>query len=146
MGPSWDRPFPHSLCLSSSLKYPDNAIWCTFPELFYRCGFSTKWKKLTTWWPWAWRPSSAEGFLTLTPVTLPCYLIHQSENCARAAYLPWDGEALLPPHFAFKNPLLKPIREHCTRLHHKPASTDWLYHPGQMDPGLVQPHTYLLLL
>ena len=37
MGPSWDRPFPHILWFSSSLKYLDSSIWCTFPELFYRC-------------------------------------------------------------------------------------------------------------
>ena len=36
MRPSWDRPFPHILCFSSSLKYLDSSIWCTFPE-FYRC-------------------------------------------------------------------------------------------------------------
>ena len=35
-GPSWDRPLPHILCFGSSLKYLDNSIWCTFPELFYR--------------------------------------------------------------------------------------------------------------
>ena len=27
----------HILCFSSSLKYPDNSIWCTCPELFHRC-------------------------------------------------------------------------------------------------------------
>lgn len=28
MGPSRDRPFPHLLCFSSSLKHPGNSIWC----------------------------------------------------------------------------------------------------------------------
>ena len=37
MGPSQDRPLPHILCCSSSLKDLDNSIGCTFPELFYRC-------------------------------------------------------------------------------------------------------------
>lgn len=36
-GPSWDRPLPHSLCFSSSPKYPDDSIHSTCPELFYRC-------------------------------------------------------------------------------------------------------------
>ena len=26
VGPSWDRPLPHMLCFSSSLKYQDNSI------------------------------------------------------------------------------------------------------------------------
>ena len=34
---SGSRYFPHILCFSSSLKYLDNSIWGTFPELFYRC-------------------------------------------------------------------------------------------------------------
>ena len=34
------RPFPHILCFSSTLKYLDNRIRCTFPELFYRCEIS----------------------------------------------------------------------------------------------------------
>ena len=46
------RPFPHVLCFSSSLKYLDNSIWCTFPKLFYRNKNPTKWKMLTTWWHW----------------------------------------------------------------------------------------------
>jgi hypothetical protein len=29
--------FPHILCFSSSLKYLDDSIQCTFPESFYRC-------------------------------------------------------------------------------------------------------------
>ena len=37
MGPSRGRSFPHILCFSFSLKYTDNSIWCTFPEIFYRC-------------------------------------------------------------------------------------------------------------
>lgn len=37
MGPPRDRPFPHLLCFSSSLKHPGNSIWCTGPELFHRC-------------------------------------------------------------------------------------------------------------
>ena len=42
------RPFPHVLCFSSSLKYLDNSMWCTFPELFYRNKNPTKWNMLTT--------------------------------------------------------------------------------------------------
>ena len=34
MGPSWDRPLLHAFCCSSSWKYPDDSIWCTFPQLF----------------------------------------------------------------------------------------------------------------
>ena len=37
LGPSQDRLVPHTLCFSASLKYPDNSIWYTFPELFHRC-------------------------------------------------------------------------------------------------------------
>ena len=33
----WGQAFPYILCSSSSLKYLDNSIWCTFPELFCRC-------------------------------------------------------------------------------------------------------------
>ena len=29
-----EQGFPPILCSSSSLKYPDNSIWCTFPGLF----------------------------------------------------------------------------------------------------------------
>ena len=36
MGASQDRPFPHILSLSSSLKYLKDSIWCRFSELFYR--------------------------------------------------------------------------------------------------------------
>ena len=48
----------------TELKYTDNSIWCTFPELFCRCKnlpFSSKWKTLTTWWPCAYshRPPGA---------------------------------------------------------------------------------------
>ena len=31
------QDFPHIFCFRSSLKYLDNRIWCTFPELFCRC-------------------------------------------------------------------------------------------------------------
>ena len=58
MGSSLDRPLPHTLCFNSSLKHLDNIIWCTYPKLFYRCETTTKWKKLTTWWPWAYRPQT----------------------------------------------------------------------------------------
>ena len=34
---SRDRPLPHILCFSSSLKHLENSNWCTFPKLFYRC-------------------------------------------------------------------------------------------------------------
>ena len=37
MGPSGDRPPPHTLCFSSSLKYLDNSMGCRFPEWFCRC-------------------------------------------------------------------------------------------------------------
>ena len=52
----------------------------------------------------------------LTPVTPPCYLtINQSENCARADHIPWNAL----PHLAFKNALLKPLRE-SGGLEHEP--------------------------
>ena len=31
------QAFPQILCFGSSLKCLDNSIWCTFPELFYKC-------------------------------------------------------------------------------------------------------------
>ena len=31
-----DRPLPHILCFSSSLKYLNHCIWCTCPKLSYR--------------------------------------------------------------------------------------------------------------
>ena len=33
-------PYPHILCFNSSLKCLNNSIWCTFPELFYRCQYA----------------------------------------------------------------------------------------------------------
>ena len=35
--PSWGRHLSHILCCSPSVQYPDNRIWCTFPELFNTC-------------------------------------------------------------------------------------------------------------
>ena len=53
----------------------------------------------------------------LSPVTLPCYLtINQSENCAQADHIPWNAL----PHLAFKNVLLKPMREFGVLEHEPP--------------------------
>ena len=42
-GPSWETGRPRIFCSSSSLKYLDNSIWCTVPELLCRYE-SEKWK------------------------------------------------------------------------------------------------------
>jgi len=41
-----NQPYGSHRIFSSSLKYLDYSIWCT------------KWKKLTTWWPWAHSPQT----------------------------------------------------------------------------------------
>ena len=43
---------------SSSLKYIDNSIWFTFLSCFTDTKIPTKWKKLTTWGPWADSPQT----------------------------------------------------------------------------------------
>ena len=64
-----NQPYCSHRIFSSFLRYLDNSIWCT------------KWKKLATWWPWAYpRPTGAWGMIMLTLVTPPYYLtINQSE-------------------------------------------------------------------
>ena len=103
MVPSGTGPFPHTLCFSTSLKYLDNSIWCTFPELFYKCEnphpITTKWKRLTTWWQSAHSPLASQslGIDNLDPCDT-AHTISQSENCAHSPQHP----AL---HLAFKNAL-----------------------------------------
>ena len=75
---------PHILSFSSSL-YLDSSIWCTFPELFYRCENSPpngRCSLLDDHEHMVPRPPGARGLIMLTPVTSPCCLtISQSENC-----------------------------------------------------------------
>ena len=62
----------------------------------------TKWKRLTTRWPWAHNPRSpgAEGLINLIPVTPPFFFtISQSENCAQADHRP----EISLPHLTFDN-------------------------------------------
>ena len=43
-----EQPLPQTLCLSSSLDYEGNSIWCRFPELLFTCEhpLHPKWKML----------------------------------------------------------------------------------------------------
>ena len=78
--------------------------------IFQMLKTTTKGKKLTTCWSWARSPQTfwSLRLIMLTPGTPPCYLtINQSENCAAADHRPLDA----PPSLAFKNALLKPLRE-----------------------------------
>lgn len=78
----------HILCFSSSLKYLSNSIWCTFPELFCRrrgTSVSSKWKMLTTWWPWAHNPDHSWSLRTddVNPCDTTRLPQCQSENYAK---------------------------------------------------------------
>ena len=95
MGPFWDKPFHYILCFSSSLKYPDNSIWWTCPELFPRCENlpPNRCELHNDLQHIAPRPPGTQGLIMLNPMTLSCYptTISQSENYAWADHIPWDS-------------------------------------------------------
>ena len=109
MGPQ-GKAFPCMLCFRSSLKYLDNGIWCTFPELFCRCKKPSslqqregvKYLKILNTKPqasWSLKIGKACDISLLPhhqPVREPC--------------TSWS-QTLWPPllHLAFKNALLKPF-------------------------------------
>ena len=103
MGPSKDRPLPHILCFSSSLKYLDKVPEAHFLSCFTGAKTPTYWKTvylliMSTCWPWP-RPTGAWGLTKLTPMTPPCYPTVNPENCAQAAHI--ARTPLL--HLALKN-------------------------------------------
>ena len=71
---NWARPYGTSpvqtctpnTCFSSSLKYLDNNIWITFPELFYRC--SVQFSSITQSYPVLWDPMDC---------SMPGFPVHQ---------------------------------------------------------------------
>ena len=93
-----NQPYGSHRIFSSSLKYLDNSIWCT------------KWKKLTTWWPWAHSPQIYWSLsidnanpcdTTLLPHHQPIRIVHE--------LITYPETPLL--HLDFKNDSLKFIRE-----------------------------------
>ena len=144
MGLSQDRPLPHILCFSPSLKYLDNITVTDahFLSCFTDAKNPTKWKTLTTWWPWACSLQAYWGLMSdnvnLSHTSLLPHHQPVRELCTN------PGTPL--PHLAFKNAFLKPTKEflvfwalaawtpplvpcnkHCTFLHHNLVSVDWLY-------------------
>ena len=118
---------------------------------------TTKGKKLTTWWPWAWSPQ-----------TYWCLRIDNVKPCDTILLLPSTNQRIVHklitypatplPHLAFKNALLTPIGElgyfehshswtpclvpynkRCAFLHHNSGSVDGLYSEWARGPkfGLV---------
>ena len=87
-------PLPPSSAFSSSLRYLDNSVWCTFPECF--ADVKTLQQMSDTWGQWALRPPVASGLTVLTPVPPPCSLtICQSGNCERSDQVPCDAPSLM---------------------------------------------------
>ena len=95
---SWDRfPSPHILCFSSSLKYIDNRIQYTFPELFYRCwnhlmeeiNFLIFITIISIKTFWCLRIDNANPCNIAVPSFTSTDCAH-AENCAQVDHIPWD--------------------------------------------------------
>ena len=151
MGPSQDRPLPHTLDFSSTLKNLEKSIWCTFPVLFY--GFQktpTKWKTLTTWWPpgpqayWSLRIDNFNPYDTsLLPHHQPIRELFTSWSLIlRLPSITWPLKMLCwnplesSGFLSISCPRIPgmPYNKHCTFLHPKQVSVDWLYHSRASRP------------
>ena len=85
---------------STSLMYPPNSIWCTFPE-FLRFWKITTWKKLTTWWSWASSLPHHLWCLRIDNCPVTSTSTHQ-----RIVHTPITYSGTPVPHLVFKNALL----------------------------------------
>ena len=93
----------------------------------------TKWKKLTTWWPWACSPQTYWHLridtanpcdTTLLTHHQPIRIVHKLTTYPGMHPTP----KTLPLQILCWNPsCLAPFNKHCTFLHHNPVSVDWLY-------------------
>ena len=130
----------HIFCFSSSLEYLHNLMyisWVVWPD----AKTPTKWKTLTTWWPWGPSPQTYWSLrIDVNPCDTTLLSYHQPiiELCMSWLHTcdfplsPGLYKGLLKTQWGVKafwalavlDSLYGPYNKHCTFLHHNPMSVD----------------------
>ena len=106
-----NQPYGSHRIFSSSLKYLDNSIWCTFLSCFMDAKMPTEWKKLIAWWPRAHNPQSYWSLRIDNAQPLWYHVITTPSTKQKI----WHGlitHLVTPlPHLSLKNASLRPFEK-----------------------------------